>query len=491
MFLPALFPELALFCGALIILLNDVFFGKNKSEFFRFSYLLAMISCFVALYFTAQNTFVTGSFFHNMFFINSFSCFVKFVSIILLIFVIILSLDFLEKQKSFSAEFLALIMISTAGGMFLVSANDFLTFYLSLELQSLPLYLLASINRKSGKSSESGVKYFVLGSVASGLLLLGISLFYGFSGTTNFDVVASLYSNNPVPSAVILGFILIMIAMFFKISAAPFHMWTPDVYEGSSNIVTTFFATVTKFGATLVLIRLFLDLSPSWRGMEKILLLVALASMAVGSFGAIKQTSFKRLLAYSSVGHVGFAIFGIAALSGDGIKSAVIYMVIYSILSLGNFGFLNLISGSKTKDETATEIGENDDADEKTFNISSFSGLAKTNPIMAMFLTVLMLSTAGIPPLAGFFSKFFVISAGVKSGYFITSTIAVLFSVISAYYYLRIVKIMYFDKAGDTQLQFIERYNPKIVVAFAVIFNLAFIVFLKQFLGMISTMIGF
>lgn len=487
MFLPAIYPELSLFFGALIILINDVYFGKNRDEFFRLSYLISIVSCLCALYFTAHNTFLVGSFFHNTLFINSFTCFVKFITIILLIFVIILSLGFLSKEKEISAEFLALLLISTSGSMFLISANDFLTFYLSLELQSLPLYLLASMNRKSGKSSESGMKYFILGSVASGLLLLGISIFYGFSGTTNFDVVTSLYSNNPVPPAVLLGFILIMIAMFFKISAAPFHMWAPDVYEGASSIVTTFFATVVKFAASLVLVRLFLDLSPRWIGMEKILILVAIASMAVGSFGAIKQNNFKRLLAYSSIGHIGFFIFGLSAVSAEGIKSCVVYMVIYAFLSLGNFGFLNLILGLKNK----ALVEENDSSDNKIFDISSFSGLAKTNPVMALFVAALMLSTAGIPPLAGFFSKFYVIGAAVKSGYFITSAIAVLFSVISAYYYLRVVKVMYFDEPKDNQLQFIDRVNPKIVVGFVVVLNLLFIGFLKPFMNMIHTMLGF
>jgi len=489
MFLPAIYPELALFFGALIILLSDVFFGKNKPEFFRYSYIAALISCLFSLYFTAQNTFLVGSFFHGMFFVNSFTCFIKFVSVILLVFVIILSLDFLSKERKVSAEFLALLLISTSGGLFLVSANDFLTFYLSLELQALPLYLLASINRKSGKSSESGMKYFILGSVASGLLLLGISLFYGFSGTTNFDVATYLYSANPVPPAVILGFLFIMIAMLFKISAAPFHMWTPDVYEGSNPIVTTFFATVTKFIAAMVLVRLFLDLSPSWLGMEKVLILVALASMAVGSFGAIKQNNIKRLLAYSSIGHVGFMLFGLSALNPEGIKACVIYMVIYAILSLGNFGFLNLIFGLKN---SAINSGSSDESDNKIFDISSFSGLAKTNPIMAIMVTVLMFSTAGIPPLAGFFSKFYVISAAIKSGYFITAIIAVLFSVISAFYYLRIVKVMYFDESIEgQQLNFVDRFNQKLVIFFAIAFNLLFITFLKPLLATIETMIGF
>ncbi len=488
MFLNPVYPEIALFCGALLILMVDVFFAKNKPEFFRISYLAAIVSCFVALYFIAQNTFIVGSFFHGMFFVNSFTCFIKFGAVSLLIFVIILSLNFIAKEKEISAEYLALIMISTVGGMVLVSANDFLTFYLGLELQALPLYLLASLNRKSGKSSESGMKYFVLGSTASGLLLLGISIFYGFSGTTNFDVATYLYSTSPVPPAVILGFLLIIIAMFFKISAAPFHMWTPDVYEGSSPTITTFFATVVKFTSVLVLVRLFLDLSPSWVGMNKVLLLVALASMAVGSFGAIKQNNIRRLLAYSSIGHVGFVLFSLAALSPEGIKACVLYMVIYALLALGSFGFLNLVFGFKNK----AHIGFDDKTDAEIFDISSFAGLSKSNPIKAALLTILMFSTAGIPPLAGFFSKFYVIAAAVKSGYIITSVVAVLFSVISAFYYLRVVKVMYFDNLpAENRLEFIERTNPKLVIAFVAAFNLLFIVIMKPLLAMIHTMLGF
>ncbi len=486
-FVEPILPEISLFFGAIVILILDVYFAGNKKEFYKLSYILAILTCFTSLYLVANNISVGQNYFNNMFHSSSFTAMVKFVSISLLILLLILSLEFLSAKKELSAEIIALFMISTVGAMLLISSNDFLTFYLSLELQSLPLYLLAAINKKSLKSSESGMKYFILGSTSSGLLLLGISLFYGFSGTTNFSSVYQLYSHSPIPPAVILGFVLILIAMFFKISAAPFHMWTPDVYEGSHSIVTTFLATVAKFSSVLIFVRIFLDVSTGWSGVNNILILVAIASIIVGSFGAIKQNNIKRLLAYSSVGHIGFVVFGLAAFSLEGIQSCVIYMLIYSFLSIGNFGFLTLISGFKK----GLLQGENDEQDQKIFDISSFSGLAKTNPVLAAIFAILMFSTAGIPPLAGFFAKFYIISATIQSGYYVFSTTAILFSVVSAYYYLKIIKVMYFDDPNIiNSFKFTKRLAPKLVVSLMAIFNLLFILFLKDFLPFVSTMIG-
>jgi NADH-quinone oxidoreductase subunit N len=484
-FINPILPEFTLFVGAALILVIDLYFAKEGKEFFRVSYILSLITCFIALYFCANNALIVGKYYSSMFYSNSFTTLVKFISIALLILVFVLSLNFLEKNYKISAEFIALMMISTVGAMFLISANDFLTLYLGLELQSLPLYLLAAIKRNSRKSSESGMKYFILGSVASGLLLFGISLFYGFSGTTSFDAAFQLYMNNQIPPAVILGFVFILIAMFFKISAAPFHMWTPDVYQGANTVVATFFATVAKFSASLIFVRIFLDVTIGWPGINNVLIFVAIASLLVGSFGAIKQTNMKRLLAYSSIGHIGFVLLGLSALSLAGIKSCVIYMVIYVFLSVGNFGFLTLIEKLKSNNKE-----DFDEQNEKIFAISSFSGLGKTNPILAAIFAILMFSTAGIPPLAGFFAKFYVLSAAVQSGHVVAATIAVLFSVISAYYYLRIVKIMYFDEAKDS-FKFNYRLSAKVVVGAMAAFNLLFILLLKPFVSAISSMVGF
>ncbi|NBV05669.1 MAG: NADH-quinone oxidoreductase subunit N [Proteobacteria bacterium] len=486
--LVAILPELSLFFGAIIILMSDVFLGKKFKEFFYASHLLALIFCSICL------TLVVSSFgapevsFYKMFVNNSYTVFVKAIAITLLTMVIFFALNFLYYNQKISAEFLALMMISTVGAMFLVSANDFLTFYLALELQGLSLYLLAALNKKSARSSEAGMKYFILGSVASGILLFGISLIYGFSGTTNFSSLSELYSNtqNHTPIAVMLGFILVIIAMFFKISAAPFHMWAPDVYEGSPTIVTTFFATVAKFVSTLVLVHLFYIIAVPWIGVNKILICVALVSILVGSFGAIWQKNLKRLLAYSSIGHVGFVILALAAFNREAISACVFYMLIYAVLSLGSFGFLNLIRSNDEK-----KSGQEDDVEnEKIFNISSLSGLSKTNPIMALSLAALMFSTAGIPPFAGFFSKFYVIMTALRSGFMIPAIAAILFSVVSAYYYLRIVKVMYFDEAKENNIVIDNILNVKIIIFLTAILNLFFIAFIDQILLLINNFIS-
>jgi NADH-quinone oxidoreductase subunit N len=302
-------------------------------------------------------------------------------------------------------------------------------------------------------------------------------MIYGFSGTTNFTTLATLYSTgqDAIPVTVIFGFILVITAMFFKISAAPFHMWAPDVYEGSATIVATFFATVAKFASLIVLVRLFTNIMVTWNGMSKILIFVALVSLAVGSFGAIWQKNLKRLLAYSSIGHVGFILLGLASLDKVGFKASVFYIVIYAILSLGSFGFLNLIKSSDEKKYDNEDDAEN----EKIFAISSLSGLSRTNPVIAFSLAILMFSTAGIPPLAGFFSKFYVIMAALRGGFAIPAILAVLFSVISAYYYLKIVKIMYFDEPKSA-MTIDNISNIKFIILVTALLNLVFILFLNQ-----------
>jgi NADH-quinone oxidoreductase subunit N len=480
-------PEITLFLGALTILMLDVFLAKKFKDFFYVSHILALAACIAALFLIIQNFVVAELGFNNMFLSNSLTSFAKSITILLLSIVVLFSLKFVTSFPKISAEFLALLMIATTGGMVLISANDFITFYLGLELQALSLYLLAALNRKSAKSSEAGMKYFILGCLSSGILLFGISLVYGFSGTTNFSTLVDLYYTShakpEIPFAVMFGFILVVTAMFFKISAAPFHMWSPDVYEGSATISTTFFATVAKFTAVIALIKLFSSLMIHWQGVDKILILVAILSLAVGSFGAIFQKNLKRLLAYSSIGHVGFILLGIMIPGEKGVSSSLLYILIYAIISIGSFGFLNLIT-------SATTDKESDEENDKIFNISALSGLAKTNPVMAFSLAVLMFSTAGIPPLAGFFSKFFILTALLSHGYLITAIVAVLFSVISAYYYLRIVKIMYFDEPTKV-IELEQVSNIKVIIFATAIFNILFIFFLDSFVSLISNFSGF
>src|SRR3989344_6947918 len=468
----AIIPEITLFSGALFILMCDVFFGKKLKEFFYISHLLSLLICAITLVFITQNFVKTEVIFNQMFVSNALTSFAKAVAVLLLTIVILISLGFVYKIQKISAEFLALLMIATSGGMILISANDFLVFYLGLELQALSLYLLAALNRTSEKSSEAGMKYFILGCLASGILLFGISMIYGFSGTVNFKALTDLYhpenaEANAIPVAVMFGFILVITAMFFKISAAPFHMWTPDVYEGSAAIVTTFFATVAKFAAVLALLRLLSTLVIGWNGIEKVFILVAMLSLAVGSFGAIFQKNFKRLLAYSSIGHIGFVVLGMASFGPESFAACIFYMLVYALISIGSFGFLTLVK------------------DEENLSVSSLSGLAKTNPTMAFALSVLMFSTAGIPPLAGFFSKFYIITAIIKNGLLIYAIIAILFSVISAFYYLRIVKLMYFDEPQNP-LQLEDFSNVKLVILISALINLILIFFLNPLMNSIT-----
>jgi len=486
--LSLILPEITLFCGALLIILSDSFLGKKFKDFFYFSHITALITCAISSFLAVKNIPFHELAFNNMFISNSFTSLSKALAIIFLTFVILLSLNFINNNKKISSEFLGLLMIATTGGMVMISSNDFLVFYLGLELQALSLYLLAAIDRSSEKSSEAGMKYFVLGCLASGMLLFGISMIYGFSGTTNFHALNNLYATENaeayknIPLGAMFGFVMVLIAMFFKISAAPFHMWAPDVYQGSATISTTFFATVAKFTTVIALINIFSRVILGWPGIENIFLLVSLLSLIVGSFGAIFQKNLKRLLAYSSIGHMGFILLAMAAFSKDSFVACVFYMIIYTVISIGSFGFLSLI---KTKHSSEIKTKHSSELE-----ISSLSGLVKTNPLMAFNLAVLMFSTAGIPPLAGFFSKFYILSAAMSRGLLIYAIIAIIFSVISAFYYLRIVKVMYFDEA-KTKLEFEDSMNGKLIIFITAIFNIIFIFFLDNIITLINNFITF
>jgi NADH-quinone oxidoreductase subunit N len=513
--LSVLFPEITLFCGALVILMSDVFFGKKIKDFFYFSHFLCLIFCAIAVFFLVSNPVNNNLIFNQMFLSNSFTFFAKAIVVMLLTIIVLFSLRFVYFMQKISAEFLALLMIATVGGMLLISAHDFLVFYLSLELQALSLYLLAALKRESVKSGEAGIKYFILGCLASGILLFGISMIYGFSGTTNFKALNDLYhgldaSKAGIPAGVMFGFVLVITAMFFKISAAPFHMWSPDVYEGSATIVTTFFATLTKFTAVVALVQLCSGVIIGWKGIEKIFIFSAIFSLAVGSFGAIFQKNLKRLLAYSSIGNVGFILLGLAAFNKEGFTASIFYVIIYVITAVGSFGFLNLItdfdetkSGPKNNGQIEPQSNQADNntdnntdnisgdaKNEKIFALSALAGLAKTNPVMAFCLSVLIFSTIGIPPLAGFFSKFYILAAAISGGFLVTAILAVLFSVISAYYYLRIIKIMYFD-APQKIITLYQLANIKIIIFLAAFFNLTLIFFLKPMMSLLGNFLMF
>ena len=477
-----LIPELILFFGALSLLMLDVFFNKKNQRFIFFAHFFSLAICGLALSFAVKNFGIPETSFNDMLNSKAIISFMKCIILLLLVVIILISVRFVFSLEKYGSEFLALMMIATAGGLIMISANDLLLFYLGLELQALSLYLLASFSVKSTRSSEAGIKYFILGSLASGLLLFGISMVYGYSATTNFTVLQDLIGKlkpEEMPIGLVFGMILVATAMFFKISAAPFHMWAPDVYQGVPTIVLAFFGTVVKFSMVIALI--FLSLNISWVILGNILLIVAIASIIIGSFGAIYQKNLKRLFAFSSITHIGFVLLALSPLDKSIFNSCIFYMIVYSIISLGTFSFLTIMRSPQ-------EI-ENDETDEKTFDISSLSGLSKTHPVMAFSLTVLMLSTAGIPPLAGFFSKFYILKSAISTGLFLYALIAVIFSAISAFYYLRIIKIMYFDEPNGN-LEIEDFGNARLVVFVSAIVNIGLMFFIDPIMNSLTNFLS-
>ncbi|MDC0417919.1 NADH-quinone oxidoreductase subunit NuoN [Candidatus Pelagibacter sp.] len=360
--------------------------------------------------------------------IDYLSSFMKIITLLAAFIVLAISKNYLNNFKISKIEYPILILSSVLGMMVMISSNDLIVFYMGLELQSLALYVLATFNRNNLKSSEAGLKYFVLSALSSGLLLYGCSLIYGFSGSTNFEIIASQLDSNEY--ALTFGIVFILVGLAFKISAVPFHMWAPDVYEGSPTTVTLFFTMVPKIAALTVFIRFlyvpFLELIDQW---QMILVFLSIASMLFGAIAAIGQKNIKRLIAYSSIGHIGYALAGVASASNDGIQSSVIYLTIYIVMNLGFFSCLLMLRRNDNYYES----------------IDDLSGLSKNHPILSFSLLVILFSLAGIPPLAGFFAKFYIFKAVIEQSMYFLAIVGLLSTVIAAFYYLRIIKIIYFD----------------------------------------------
>ena len=360
--------------------------------------------------------------------IDYLSSFMKIITLLAAFIVLAISKNYLDNFKISKIEYPILILCSVLGMMVMISSNDLIVFYMGLELQSLALYVLATFNRNNLKSSEAGLKYFVLSALSSGLLLYGCSLIYGFSGSTNFEIIASQLNSNEY--ALTFGIVFILVGLAFKISAVPFHMWAPDVYEGSPTTVTLFFTMVPKIAALTVFIRFlyvpFLELIDQW---QMILVFLSIASMLFGAIAAIGQKNIKRLIAYSSIGHIGYALAGVASASNDGIQSSVIYLTIYIVMNLGLFSCLLMLRRNDNYYES----------------IDDLSGLSKNHPILSFSLLVILFSLAGIPPLAGFFAKLYIFKAVIEQSMYFLAIVGLLSTVIAAFYYLRIIKIIYFD----------------------------------------------
>lgn len=448
-------PELFMIVSGLALLVLGVFGGDKGSAFISWLTVLVLVLAAALL---LSGSWERTEILNGMFVMDQFAGIVKLMLLGGLAVSVALSIRYLEEENVARFEYPILVLFSGVGMMMMVSAHNLLSLYMGLELQSLALYVLASIRRDSVKSSEAGLKYFVLGAISSGMLLFGASLVYGYTGSTDFTVIGDAIAQQATVG-VLIGMVFILAGLAFKISAAPFHMWTPDVYEGAPTSVTAFFAMVPKVAAIGLLIRLLFEAFPAvfvqW---GQIIMILSALSMAVGGFAALMQDNIKRLLAYSSIGNMGFALVGLAAGTLEGLSGVLVYLVIYMIMTAGTFAIIL----SLRRDGAEIE------------KISDLAGLSRNEPSKAYALALLMFSMSGIPPLAGFFGKFMVFKAAVEQELYALAVFGVLTSVVACYYYIRIVKVMFFDEPAqpfNAPVSYVQR-----IVAFAsIVFILTYI----------------
>ncbi|MDA7713589.1 NADH-quinone oxidoreductase subunit NuoN [Candidatus Pelagibacter sp.] len=425
----SILPEIFISLSIMFLLLLGVF-KKNSSIIVHYCTLASLLITGVLIFNESLNKNIM--LFNDSYVVDKLSSYMKILTVIATAFVLSISTRYLKIFKIFLIEYPILILSSVLGMMVMISSNDLMVFYIGLELQSLALYVLASFNRDQLKSSESGLKYFVLSALSSGLLLYGCSLIYGFSGSTNFEIINnSMNSNN---YGLTFGIVFILVGLAFKISAVPFHMWAPDVYEGSPTAVTLFFALVPKVAALTVFIRFlyvpFVSMIEQW---QPILIFLSIASMIFGAIAAIGQSNLKRLIAYSSIGHMGYALAGLSVGSNEGIQSSIVYISIYLVMNLAFFSCLLMLKRNDEYFET----------------IDDLSGLSKNHPVLSLSLLIILFSLAGIPPLAGFFAKFYIFKAVIEQSMYFLAIVGLLSTVIAAFYYLKIIKVIYFDQEKD------------------------------------------
>ena len=465
--IPALYPllpEIVLGLGAMALLMFGVYRGERSVRTIDYASVALLIIAGLIVLALPAGKLVT---FDGSFVVDGFARFLKVLAIIGSAAAILMSIDHAERERQQRFEYSILIVLSTLGMLMLISAADLIALYVGLELMSLPLYVVAASHRNSLRSTEAGLKYFVLGALSSGMLLYGASLVYGFTGTVSFTGIA--HSAAEAGTGLIFGLVFLFVGFCFKVSAVPFHMWTPDVYEGAPTPVTAFFAAAPKVAGIAMFVRAtvvaFPGITAQW---QEIVVFVSIASMLLGAFAAIGQRNIKRLMAYSSIGHMGFALIGLAAATPEGVQGVLVYMAIYLTMTLGVFAVIL----SMRRQGGMVEL------------IDQLAGLARTHPAMAFFLAMLLFSMAGVPPLAGFFAKFYVFLAAIKAGLYILAVIGVLASVIGAYYYLAIIKVMYFEEPAEP---FYNMPNElKLVLGVCGLFNILFFVYPGPLVGVAS-----
>ena len=418
-------PELFLSAAIMFLLMLGVFIKKS----FKLVNLLTILSLIFAIALVLNQPNEIVKIFNESYIIDRLSIFMKVLTLLFCFFVLLSSKDYIKSNNIDKIEYPIIILSSTLGMILMISSYDLIIFYLGLELQSLCLYILASFKRDDERSTEAGLKYFVLSALASGLLLYGCSLIYGFTGSTNFEIISA--NLDEANTGAVFGIVFIIVGLAFKVSAVPFHMWSPDVYEGSPTSVTSFFALVPKIAAISVFIRFmyvpFVNVISQW---QTIIIFLSIASMILGAVAAIGQSNIKRLMAYSSIGHMGYALAGIATGTNSGIQSTIIYLTIYLVMNLGAFGCIFMMKRENIFYE----------------NINDLSGLSKNHPMIALSFLIILFSLAGIPPLAGLFAKFYVFMAVIEMKMYTLAIIGLVTTVVSAFYYLRVINIIYFDK---------------------------------------------
>ena len=449
-------PEIFISFSIMFLLVLGVFKKDSANLIYILSNIVLLIS--VGLVVNSQ-LYQEVYLFNKSYIIDNLASYMKIITLLSGLLVLVSSLKYIKLIKIFKIEYPILILCSILGMMVMISSFDLIVFYIGLELQSLSLYVLAAFNRDETKSTEAGLKYFVLSALSSGLLLYGFSLIYGFSGSTNFELISENILSSEVGN--IFGIVFILAGLAFKISAVPFHMWAPDVYEGSPTTVTLFFAIVPKVAALTAFIRFlyvpFFNLIDQW---QMIIIFLSLASMIFGAVSAIAQKNLKRLIAFSSIGHMGYALAGLAVGTNNGIQNSIIYISIYLIMNLGFFACLLMLKRNNNYYE----------------NLDDLSGLSKNHPILSICMLVLMFSLAGIPPMAGFFAKFYIFMSVIEESMYFLAIVGLISTVISAFYYLKIIKIIYFDEPiakFDNQ----DYLGLKIVLSFATLFTLFYFIY--------------
>jgi NADH-quinone oxidoreductase subunit N len=459
-------PEIFISLSIMFLLIIGVYKKEGSKLTFNISLLVLLITAII----TFNETFAISrtTLFNDSVVIDYMASLMKIITLLGAFLALIISSSYLKTFKIFKIEYPILILSSVLGMMVMISSNDLMVFYMGLELQSLALYVLATFNRDQLKSSEAGLKYFVLSALSSGLLLYGCSLIYGFSGSTNFNIISNQLNSNEY--VLTFGIVFILVGLAFKISAVPFHMWAPDVYQGSPTTVTLFFTMVPKIAALTVFIRFlyvpFLNLIDQW---QMIIVFLSIASMLFGAIAAIGQTNIKRLIAYSSIGHIGYTLAGLATGSNEGIQSSIVYISIYIIMNLALFSCLLML---KRNNEYYEEIED-------------LSGLSKNHPLLSLSLLIILFSLAGIPPLAGFFAKFYIFKAVLEQSMYFLAIVGLLSTVIAAFYYLRVIKIIYFDKEKE---KYDQDHNIwlKFSLTFSTILILLYFVFPSQLIDVVS-----